>query len=88
MTGIILLPEINSQEPTTQAGNGTKTDSAVGGIPSFDGRCTKEKCRATIFRLFDKTHGKILTPSCLACGTAYPLTPANLWLPLLMIGES
>lgn len=83
MLEIILLPGAYCQKDDA-AGTPGQTPIQEG-VPSADGFCLKPGCNTKVFRFLDEAAGRALTPACIACNTPYPLTPSNLYLPLLVV---
>lgn len=85
MPDLILLPEEFGREvPREPSQSG---DVQLEGVPTPDGRCTNAGCGYRIFRLLDERNSRALTPTCLACNSAYPGTPGDLDLPLLIVNR-
>lgn len=85
MLDLILLPEeFGREKPEVVSPPG---EPPPAGIPSPNGHCTKAECGYQVFRFLDERNGRALTPTCLVCSTAYPGTPPNIDLPLLIVNR-
>jgi hypothetical protein len=87
MPEIILLPSGWLGLQREVGASPTEPVEVPEGMPTTDGYCTQPGCGSKVFRFLDESAGKALTPSCIVCNKPYPLTPRDIFLPLLVINQ-